>query len=445
MPSVGGLISGMDTNSLIKQLVQLERQPLTNIETRQTSLTRQISTLGTLSSRLGELRNSLKNLSSQDSLIKTSTSSSQEDAITMATTGNAQPASYQVQVQQVAQSAQQRSTSFASADALVEEGTLTIGVWGEDAVEIQVAAGTTLGQLRDQIAASGAQVSASLVNSGTGYFLNLTSKKSGHSTGTDEGIIDPANAGDPADALVVSMNATGPGQALGMTTSRAAQNAKLSIDGLNIESTSNEVNDALAGSRMSLKAATDGVASLDVKVDDEATVSGIEAFVSKFNATVTAIRSYGEQDRGMALRMEQDLREAVRNASSSGTFGSLADIGLTTDYKTGQLTLRKDKLEEAMAKDPEAVAQLFSSEGNGLGSVVDSTIDSYTKSAGVIKNNQDALRGRSKAMDSQVERYERHLASYEKQLKKQFGALEEFMNQMTISSNTFSSYLPTYG
>lgn len=443
MINAGGLVSGMDTNSIVKQLLQLERQPLTNVEKRQSGLQRQISTLGTLSSRLSELSSALKGLSSQESLVKTNTSSSDESSITLSTTGNAQPSQYRVEVQEVAQSAQLRSGSFASLDTVVEEGTMTINAWGEDPVEIQVAAGTTLGQLRDQIASSGAAVDASIVNTGSGLFLNLTAKKSGHSTGTSTGVIDSAQAGDPADALTVSMASSGGGQALGMSVSRQAKNAKLTIDGLAIESTSNEVQGALAGATFNVKAKTTSEVTLAVGVDPSKTAEDVEAFVNKVNATMTAIRSYGEQDRGVSIRMEQELRESLRTVSADGAFANLAQLGITTDYKTGQLSIRKDKLEEALTKDPEAVAKLFSKdEPNGLSAKLSPVLDRYTKTNGIIQNNQEALRGRSKAMDSQIDRYERYLGSYEKQLRSQFTAMEELMNQMTQASNTFASYLP---
>ena len=48
----GGLASGLDTNSIIDQLVSIESTPLSLLRKRQTGIRTQISTLGDLASRL---------------------------------------------------------------------------------------------------------------------------------------------------------------------------------------------------------------------------------------------------------------------------------------------------------------------------------------------------------------------------------------------------------
>ena len=440
-----GLISGLNSRALVQQLVAIERQPLQAVQQRQTTLNRQVSSLGSLSSRLGELRNAVKDLSTQERMVKTSSSSSQDEAIGLRTTGNAQPTSHKVQVHHTAQSAQQRSQSFSGLNSEVQAGALTIHAWGKDPIEIEVAEGTTLGQLRDQIAASGADVTAAVVNTGDGFYLTLTNKRTGHSSGQTQGVISAADAGDPSDALVTSFvpSGAGAGQALDLTTTRAARNASLSIDGLAVQSTTNEVAGVLAGITLDVKAQTSGEADLSISVDAGETAKNIESFVQKLNATLTAVRDYGKQDQGLASRMEQELRGALRQVSGSGELRSLADLGITTDAKTGQVSLRRDLLDKALAKDPGAVAALFSESAGGLSNRLDPLLGRYTDaSTGVIKGNQDALRSRVKSMDAQIERMERSLGSYEKQLVKQFNALEQSMSQLMQMGNTFASYLP---
>ena len=55
--SVGGLISGLDSNSLISQIMQIERQPIQRVRDRITALERQRTALRDLRASLQTLRN----------------------------------------------------------------------------------------------------------------------------------------------------------------------------------------------------------------------------------------------------------------------------------------------------------------------------------------------------------------------------------------------------
>ncbi len=114
--NVGGLISGLDTNQIIQQLLQLERQPLIRVEQR-------ISTLETQKEAIRNLRTELTTLSnrSQDfrfgGIFSQFEAASSKEAVLGAEVSGASPVvgSYQVDVTQLASSTVANSSAVLGA------------------------------------------------------------------------------------------------------------------------------------------------------------------------------------------------------------------------------------------------------------------------------------------------------------------------------------------
>ena len=87
---------------------------------------------------------------------------------------------------------------------------------------------------------------------------------------------------DITGTLVSGTLASGTGLGLGQAANHtAAQDALLEIDGLAVTRSSNEINDLIAG--VKLKLVGTGTVNLDVTLDAEAAVKGIQSFVSAYN------------------------------------------------------------------------------------------------------------------------------------------------------------------
>ena len=61
--TVGGLASGLDTNSIVDKLVAIESLPITQNQAQQSALTVQISSIGDLVSKIKALSTAATNLS----------------------------------------------------------------------------------------------------------------------------------------------------------------------------------------------------------------------------------------------------------------------------------------------------------------------------------------------------------------------------------------------
>ncbi len=77
-----GLATGLDTGSIIEQLMNIERLPITRLETDKTWLNNRLAAFTELDSRLKSFNDSIEALGDQDSMQKRSVKQSSKDFLT---------------------------------------------------------------------------------------------------------------------------------------------------------------------------------------------------------------------------------------------------------------------------------------------------------------------------------------------------------------------------
>src|SRR6185369_1149081 len=178
---VGGLASGLDTNTIVDKLVAIEAQPITVNTTRQSALTVQISTIGILVSKIKALATSGDTLGKSG--VAATSAITTPSGVAAATGTGALPGRYGIVVSSVASAAKARSTGFASTHNTVAGGTPALSVKGT-AYNISITAGSDLGAVVSKINQSGAPVSAAIVSNGSQYFVALTNRETGKPIGS---------------------------------------------------------------------------------------------------------------------------------------------------------------------------------------------------------------------------------------------------------------------
>ena len=180
-----GLGSGLDVNGLVAKLVAAERGPADARWSKEDkALAADVSAVGKLRGALAALNTSATALKDASALLTKSVYSSDYGILTPVVDSTAVPASYDIDVSQLA--AASRFTSIAvgsdySTD--VEQGTLTIQQ-GASTINVVVNSGNnTLGGLRDAInaAAGNTGVTATLITSSTGVRLQVNGGATGDS------------------------------------------------------------------------------------------------------------------------------------------------------------------------------------------------------------------------------------------------------------------------
>lgn len=443
----GGIMSGLDTNTLIQQLVSIERQPIVNLQTRQSDYQMQISKFGELSSKLSDLKTALEAIDSRKELLALTASSSEEKIVRVTATGDASPGSYDVTVAQLAKAEKNRGQAFTAATDEVKAGTLTLTVKDDDPVDIAITEGMTLQDVANEINASDAAVSASIVNDGTSSYLFLTGLETGHTVG-----------GAADDAIVISESYTGgTGTELSLTQTQQAQNALFNVDGLAIEKETNAVTDVVQGLTLELVGKTDATTpsvALSLVPDVDTVKDRFQGFVNAYNSVMdfvqreSSVAEGGKRSTKLAgdpvlFRVQSQLQMIVADVVSGATsdYDSLAAIGIKT-ASSGKLSLNAADLTKALNTDFLGVAGVMTGEDTGVAARMVAALDVFTDAReGAIKLRKDGLERSVKSIDDQIAVAQRRVDAYETSLVRQFTALETMMSQTQMQGNYLTATL----
>ncbi|MCA8933514.1 MAG: flagellar filament capping protein FliD [Rhodospirillaceae bacterium] len=372
---VSGL-SGFDSSALIEAAVEAKMAPAYRLDVQIEALEAEAAAYAEMSGLLDDLATAAQALSSDTeesayaSYAAYLTAPALDDPtayMAVTVTEEAELGVYEVTIDQLAQAMKVAAAEQATGTALALEGSFTLAADGYDGAEIAVDGEMTLSDIAAAINAASADtgVTATLVrtsNSGSTLVLSAA----------DTGVSFTAEAASGDDVLA----------GLGLTDSegafanqvQAAQMAQVTVDGITVTSSTNEIEDLLPGVSLNLYAATAGeTITVEVGQDLSAVRDAVEAFVDAFNAYRTfAITQQATGDDGASdaavLFGETTLKSAnaalydviETTVTVDGTTYALADIGLT--YTAGNmLGIDDDALEGALLQHPEVVEALFAS------------------------------------------------------------------------------------
>ena len=423
--TAGGLATGMDTNSIVEQLVALESRPLDLLRARQSGMRTQVSTLGDIISKLSALATAAKDLG--DAGVLGTRAVSTNDAFSAVPGSAATAGRYGVEVTALARAAKWRSGAFA-AGATHAGGTLTLTVQGKTYDPITIADGASLADVAAKIRALGAPVSASVLSDGASSYLSITARDTGHPLG---------GAASAALGVAFAPDAGATGQPPAYAEVEAARNASFAIDGLAFTRQSNTVSDALPGVTLTLRKEGGPAEDLVVANDLDQTKGRLQKFVDAYNAVMAVVqrqlspaegssRSASLQGdaavRGLQRRLQALVVAAVPGL---GTISTLADLGVKT-ARDGSLSVDAATLDKAVARDPAAVNGLFSTATAGVAALAADLSTSYTRAGdGVLVARQKGLDENIKSLDRQAEAMAARLEAYRTNLVRQFTAMEE--------------------
>jgi flagellar hook-associated protein 2 len=428
--------------SIVSQLVAIEQRPITQLQAKKDKLTTQLSSFGLLQSYVGNLQSAAGQLGKADFWGSVTASSSDASAVAVTAPASTAAASYSIDVVSLA-SAQSLSTAAGGiSDASnLGAGTLTI-TRGGTPVAITIADGTSLSAVRDQINAAGAGVSASIIQDATGPRLVLT--------GTDTGL---------ANAVTVSVGgASGQLAALAypgaMTQDRAAADAVLKVNGLQISSPGNQLINVVDGLTLTLTKATTSPVQVTVGNDTATLRKGITDFVSAYNdinkylATQTkydgATKTAGAlQGDSTAVGLQARLRSLLQQPSpASALYARLSDLGLETQ-RDGSIKVNDGKLDAALA-NPGEVARAFSTLESGFGQRFKALTDGVIGTDGILTSRTAGLQASISRNDKDQQRLADRVAAYQDRITKQYSALDASLNKLTNLSNYVQQQITTW-
>jgi flagellar hook-associated protein 2 len=451
--NITGLESGLNTSEIITALLAVERQPITHLTNQETTLEGQREALQSIQGSLGKLAFAAQELGSPTLFHDTQTvSSSNTNQVTATSSSGAAIGGYELEVTQLANSAQ-RTFTFAS-PASAE--TLTI-----DGQEISVAAGASIQTLANTINSdSKATVYAAAIN---GETLVLSTRATG------------------ASEEFIKVSSPGGGLTEQAGLAKAGRNAEYSVDGVAASSTTNTVSSAVPGVTLDLLAltTTTGPVTIDVQApapSASAITSQVQSFVSLYNSTIGAIQKqlntkpptspetaaelktgtlFGDFDLSSVLSgMRESIYEPI--AEQPAELSSLAAIGISTGAPSGtatysqssvegQLQLNTAQLEAAVQSNPAGVQQMLQTWAKSF----EGAVNTVAGPGGSLELRVNGDNTQTSEMASRITTMNELLSVRQKTLEEEYEAMEkaiakskaegEYLTQQLAELNASSS------
>lgn len=454
MATISGT-SNLDVAGIVSQLMQIERRPMQAIESKLSGIQTQLSAWGKMQSALSTLQDASRKLGRNETWKAATATSSDESYVKASAGSGAITGSYSIEVLALASRQTLASGPYASADAVVGGGTLSIQLGTlsangtaftadpERAIDITIADGATLAQVRDAINAADAGVSASLVADGTGQRLMLRSADTGAAQAFS---VVGADAGtDPSSQL--SALSFDPVTGSGMLRTQTASDASVKVNGLTVAAAGNSLDGVIENVTLELKRETTVPIDIGVTSDAKALRESLDGFVKAYNdlnkliadqtrydpATKSAGPLQGNQS---AVRVQQRMREMLRTTIGDGSFNSLNAIGLELQ-RDGSLSVNESKMTKALAS-PDKLQAFFAAVGatpeeGGFSGRLSASIGALLDPEGTLPSVTDSLNSQRRSAEQQQERLEARLDAIQKRLMRQYTALDANLSRITGS------------
>ena len=454
--SSAGIGSGLDVAKIVEQMVAAEKVPLKKLEYKAEGIQTQISTYGeikSLTSKLGDIVSKL----TRDSAWNGVSISSSNPTLSGTMTGIAATGTYNIQVTDLAQAQTTAlgGTGGAGGSALAKDQTMgadgTIKLkMGAVEKDISVSSSDTLTKIATKINEAEMGIQASVVTDVDGKErLMLRSKE----TGTDKAFtVDLSAAPAPAPAPAPAV--------LGQNTTQTAQNAKVKLNGMDVESSSNTFANTIPGMSFTVSEVTSTAATLNVKADTEAMKKNIQEFVDTYNELndlLTQSTKYVEESKtagvlqgdSATVSLQNSLRMLTQGISgSTGGLTRLAEIGIQMQ-EGGKLSTDTTKLDKALT-NLEGLKGLFANkadalgQGGGIAVNFKNFTDKLLSFDGTLNTKTDSLERTLKSNSAEQTKVNTRADTLEKRLYAQYSALDTKMASLNALNAYVSQMVTTW-
>jgi flagellar hook-associated protein 2 len=451
-----GLATGIDTSSIVSQLMALERAPERILTSQKSRMQSQVDAYNQISSALSSLKGLMAGMNTATTFTAKTASVGESSVAGATASGSALTGTHILKVTSLARSQTLVSDSSAlggyASDTANNFGTGTITIadttGGQSPVDITIdATNNSLQGIAAAINASGANVSASVINDGSGtpYRLAIIGKD------TNTYSINAGLSGGTYDTPAFNQKI-------------AASRAVFQLDGIDMTRTSNTVNDAIPGVTLNLLKPNDpSETTITIGNDTTAITKKINDFVASYNSVMSLVNQYTAFDqktkKAGVLLGDSTIRTVLGTlqatltsqvAGIAGSFKSLAEIGIKSDKSTGVISVDSSALSDALNSKFDDVVSLFTQNGGTAGlnleqygkadqfnKQVDSLIHFYSgaDNSGIISTRIHGLNDRMTNIDNQIAAMEVRLLSMEKSLTSQFIALEQVISNTNAWGN----------
>ena len=464
--SILGIGSGIDLNEVLDQLEAVEKNRLTPIKAQQKAVNNKISGFGKLKSALSTFNSATAKLQKKE-LFQARFASGNDNYFTTNVNSKAQLGNYAVSVEQLATAHSVATNAINDKTSALgnDNETRTLTIEQANGQKLNITLGkddTSLESIANAInqakvinedgSTSDTTVNATIVRSGTdSYQLVITSKE----TGEQQAITSISSDDDKLNSLI-GFNAN-QADSSAMSEVAKAQDAKFSFNGITINSSSNTVKEVIPGVDITLKAVTTTAQNLTISADNDKAQEALKEWVDAFNQLQSTISSLTQFTAGDANSDElnnsngpligdstlRNIDQSIRSIFSKGQTGELsvlAQIGINMD-SNGKLVIKENELEKNLKENSEAVAILFTGDGEttGIANEVFAKVSSFIDSDGMIDTATNGLNSTLKSLDKRYDQVNNSIDQTIERYRVQFTKLDILINEL----NGMSNYLTT--
>ncbi len=231
--------------------------------------------------------------------------------------------------------------------------------------------------------------------------------------------------------------------------SKEAKNAKIKMDGFEIELPDNKTSDIIPGVTLDLKQVAPGrPIRINVKEDMEVISGKIKSFVDSFNGALSFIQGQHKLQKGpdgkerlgplggdgLVRSIESNLRRLIVNPQLGvdSNIRRVAELGIEFN-RNGTLNFNQEKFNKALAADPKSVSNFLRGDGFSVGFVpaVRREISNLMNStSGPMANRKRGIQQKIDTINNRIENKERQLTRREETLRRQFSDLESKMSKL---------------
>lgn len=488
--------SGMDIDSMVKELMTAKRAPLDKLNQQKTYLSWQRDSYREMNSKVFGFKTKLTDIFAKSNSMTSQTAavSGDTDAIKADASSSAITTPMQVIVTKVATKttiAATKSMTTAAGTAklttnlksLTDYPTTAEGSAAEtfklkiNGTDIQFSSTDTLSDVISRINNSPANVTASF-DEVSGKF-SISSKTFG-----DSGKVDiEESSSTPSGAKLLNLLKLGAADESKTTTGNGAEIKVTSGSDSKTFTSDNSNNIVVNGIAITVQKVTADLSkpsTITTTIDPTKAVDTIKSFIDTYNDLLntmntkvdeekyrdfppltdeqrsamkeTEITAWEAKAKSGLLKNDDILKDTITAMRSviNNSLGQLSAMGITTGqyYEGGKLYLDEDKLKQALQSNPQQLSDIFQgSDGivNKLSTTMTNTLQKFSDRAGTNRFSGDlsaAFKDES-VMGKQMKEYTSRISDLLKRLDdqedryyKQFSAMETAMNQLQSQSSS---------
>ncbi len=452
--------SGIDVKALAQSLVDAEKVPQKDsIDKKIAKSEARISGLGAINFIVKELKSKFSSLDDLGDFSSLNVTNTQSTAFNVTSGPTASPGVHEIEVLALAKSQRNLSAGFSARNTPINSGnafdfSLSVGGGAAQTIAISAANATPEGVV-SAINQSNKGIKAQLINTGSGstpFKILITG-----GTGT-------ANS--------FTLNSTPAITELDFSSpTQAATNAIVKIDGVQMQRSTNTIDDALTGVKLNLNTTTTTPAVVGLERDSSALKTKIKDLVVAYNDIQTVLDSATNKDSkvegyGASLTGESavtTLRGQIRQifTADSSTPGSsvrsLRDLGISIT-RDGTMELTEATLDNVLASNYEEVVTMLSdnrSTATTLTSVASGLAGDAVKKLHDLTRVGSTLMNLSSNTESKIAAYKKDLTKLEDRMTlllarytQQFGAMESIVGRSNSTKeglkSTFEGMMNAY-